>query len=346
MALIYDLADPQELQGFVRGIQEEEDNNQFVLSQFLPNDNIDDIEWRLTRGQLRDQDVAPVRAWDTEAPIGSRQGLERIFGELPPISKKMRLGEEERLRRRSLERNGDVTEIVNAIYDDAANLARAIAGRFELFRGEALFEASITINENGVNLPAIDFGRTADHEVTAGTLWSDIAASTPIQNEQAWLTVYKRTNNGMSPGLALASQAIIDKLLLNAQYRAMAPVNGVTPPFLSLPAVNQIRAAYSLPPIVPYDVMVRVDGVHTRTTPEDQLLYLPPAGQPLGKTLFGTTAESLELIGAQQIASDQAPGMTAVIEKTFDPVATWTKCAAIGLPLVANPDMTLVATVL
>jgi hypothetical protein len=342
--LIYDLADPQELQGFVRGIQEEEDRNRFVLSQFLPNRNIDDIEYRVTLGQLQDQDVAVYRAWDTEAPIGSRQGLERLMGELPPLSKKIRLGEEERLRRRSLERNGDVTEIVNAIYDDAANLARSIAGRVELARGEMLFTGKMEIDENGVS-QTVDFQRRDDHTVTAGTLWSTLSA-TAIQHEQAWLTKYKADNNGLLPALALGSQAIIDKLLLNEQYRAMAPVNGVTPPFLSLPGINQIRAAYSLPPIVPYDVMVRIDGVQTRVTPENQLLYLPPASEPLGATLFGTTAESLELVGASQISQDQAPGMTVVVEKTFDPVATWTKCAAIALPTMPNPDLTLVATVL
>lgn len=343
MALIYDLADPQELQGFVRQVQAEQEENRFVLSQFLPNDNIDDIEYRVTQGQLNDQDAALVRAWDTEAPIGSRQGLSRIMGELPPISKKIRLGEEERLRRRQLDRGGDATEIVNAIYDDASNLARSIAARVEMLRGEALYSGAININENGVN-QAVPFGRLGSHSVAPGILWSTVATATPIQDEQAWITTYVNTN-GVRPALALTSQAVVNNLLLNAQYRQMAPVNGVTPPFLSLAGLNQIRAAYDLPPIVVYDVSVRVNGVVTRVIPADRFIYLPPASEPLGRTLFGTTAESLELIGAQQIAQDQAPGMVAVVEKTFDPVATWTKCAAIALPVLINPNLTFVADV-
>ncbi len=54
MALILDLADPQELQGFVRGIQLEQERNRFVLSAYLPNRNIDEIEYSVTRGDLRD----------------------------------------------------------------------------------------------------------------------------------------------------------------------------------------------------------------------------------------------------------------------------------------------------
>ncbi len=342
MALIYDLADPQELQGFVRQAFGEEERNTFVLSQFLPNVNIGDIEYRIARGTLRDQDAAFVRSWDTESPIGSRQGVERILGELPPISKKIRLGEEERLRLRALER-GNNNQLVDAIFDDAANMARAVAARIEMFRGEALWAASLTINENGVQ-QTIPFGRAAGHTVAPGTLWSVTATATPIQDEQAWMTTYT-DENGVAPGLALTSTRVVNYLLLNAQYRSMAAQNGITPAFLSLNGLNQIRATYGLPPIVKYDVKTRVSGTATRVIPDDKFIYLPPAGEPLGRTFFGTTAESLELVGAQQISVDQAPGLVAVVEKTFDPVATWTKAAAIALPVLVNPNLTLTADV-
>lgn len=343
MALIYDLADPQELQGFVRGVLDEQERNRFVLNQFLPNLNIDDIEYRVARGNLVDEDAAFVRAWDTESPIGSRQGVERIMGELPPISKKIRLGEEERLRRRALER-GNNQELIDAIFDDAAKMARSVAARIEMFRGEALYAGSLTINENGVN-QVIPFGRAAGHTgVAPGTLWSNTGASTPIQDEQAWIQTYVDAN-GVAPGLALTSTRVVNYLLLNTQYRSMAAQNGITPAFLSLAGLNQIRATYDLPPIVKYDVKVRVGGTATRVIPDDRFIYLPPAGEPLGRTLFGTTAESLELASAQQISTDQAPGLVAVVEKTFDPVSTWTKAAAIALPVLINPNLTFAADV-
>ena len=43
MALILDMVDPQELQGFTREIQLEEERNRFVLQNYLPNENIDEI---------------------------------------------------------------------------------------------------------------------------------------------------------------------------------------------------------------------------------------------------------------------------------------------------------------
>lgn len=343
MALIFDLADMQELTGFVRGVQLEQEANRFTLAQFLPNDNIDDIEFRATRGDLRDEDAATLRAWDAESPIGGRQGVQRMLGELPPISRKYRLGEEERLRRRALDRGSD-TELVDAIFDDAAKGARAVSARLEMLRGEALSTRALDIDENGVVQP-VDFGGDPTLDVAPAIAWSTPATAVPITDELEWLTVYRNVN-GSNPALALTSTDVVTNLSLNAQYRDFAAVNGITPAFLSINQINQIRAAYALPPIFVYDTSVRVDGVHQRVIPADRFLYLPPAGEPLGRTFLGTTAESLELVGARQIAQDQAPGMVSVVEKTFDPVATWTKTAAIGLPVLVNPDLVLTADVL
>jgi hypothetical protein len=42
---------------------------------------------------------------------------------------------------------------------------------------------------------------------------------------------------------------------------------------------------------------------------------------------------------------DQAPGLVSVVEKTFDPVATWTKSAAVALPVLVNPNLSFSADV-
>jgi hypothetical protein len=342
MALILDMVDPQELQGFTREIQLEEERNRFVLQNYLPNQNIDEIEYRITRGNLRDTDAAKVRAWDTESPIGSRQGLERIMGELPPISKKIRLGEEERLRRRALER-GNNSQMIDAIYDDAAQMARAVIARVEMLRGEALFNATLTINENGVT-QSVNFGRAAGHTVTAAILWSTVATATPVADMRSWVQTYIDTN-GVAPAFALTSTAVISNLMRNAEIRSLATTASGTPGIVTVETVNAVFAAYGLPPFVPYDVNTRVDGVTTRVTPANKVVLMPPAEEPLGRTFFGTTAEALELVEARAIANDQAPGMVATIHKLDDPVSTWTKVAAIALPVLANPNLTLTATV-
>lgn len=343
--LLYDLADMRELQGYVRGAADEANRYRFVLSQFLPNENIDDIEWRATRGSLIDQDAATVRAWDTESTIANRQGISRIMGELPPISRKIPVGEEMRLRRRGLERGANA-ELINRIFDDAANMARAVAARIELFRGEALYTGAININENGV-VQSIPFGRKASHDPAAlagAAKWDAPTTATPVANIRSWMTTYRDTN-GVDPELILVSQKIIDNLLLNAEIRALFTTLTGIPQVVSPTQLRQVLSTFGIPPLVPYDVKVRVNGSQVRVIPDNRVIFIPPRGEPLGKTFCGTTAESLELAEARQIAQDEAPGMVAVVDKTFDPVMTWTKAVAIALPVMINPDLTFVATV-
>lgn len=339
--LVYDLADSQELQGFVRGIQEEVERNRFTLSNILPNDNIDEIEWRVTTGSLQDQDAAKVRQWDTESPIGNRQGVKRLMGELPPISKKIRLGEEERLRKRALERQ-DNAGLVAAIYDDAGNMARAVLARVELMRGEALEKGSITLNENGVQ-QTVDFQRAAGHNVIASEVWTD-PTSDIIGEFQSWLDTYYETN-GVYPGAVLVNKARIANLQRNEAFRALLGNIVGTPSLLTIGAVNQVFDSFDFPPLLSYNTKVRVDGSQVNVIDPTKVILLPPAGEPLGRTFFGTTAESIELVEANQIANDQAPGLVSVVDKTYDPVATWTKSAAIALATLMNPDLTFVAKV-
>lgn len=343
--IITDLGDPRELQGYVRGAFDEVNRNQFMLSQFLGNENIDGIEWRAVRGTLQDQDSAQARAWDTESPIGKRQGVSRIMGELAPVSMKIPLGEELRLRKRALE-TGSQTEIINKIFDDAANLARSVAVRFELLRGEALYTGAVNLNENGV-VQSVSFGRTATHDPAAlagAAKWDAPSTATPVTDIQGWMETYKDTN-GIYPALILTSHKVNNLLSLNAQIRTLAATLAGTPAMVTPQVVASVLNAYNIPPIVEYDVKVRVNGSQVRVIPDNRVIFIPPAGEPLGKTYFGTTAEALELVEARAISQDEAPGMVAVVDKTFDPVATWTKCTAIGFPALINPDLTFVATV-
>lgn len=342
--LVYDLVEPRELVGYVRGVQRERDENRFQLSQFLPNVNLDDIEFRVTQGEFTDEEAATYRAWDAESPIGGRQGLSRLMGELPPLSRKIPLGEEARLRRRALER-GTNAGLLDGIYNDARKMARAIAARIELARGDALVNGRVTINENGV-VQTVDYGRDATHNVTAAVAWSNHTTSTPIEDLLAWVDVYRDTN-GVDPAGAIISNDIWGHLLMNDSIRTYAGLGqGASPNIVTGDTVRGVLAAYGLPPLARYDTKVRVNGAQQRVIPADRVIFMPPGGEPLGSTFFGTTVEALELVEARQIAGDDAPGLIAVVEKTSDPVRIWTKVGGIALPVLINPNLTFVADVL
>lgn len=342
MANIYDLADPQELIGYVRAILDEQNRNPLLLASILPNKTIEGIEYRLTQGSIRDQAAAPVRAFDTPAPIAKRQGIGRKSGELLPISKKINMTEEGTIRKRAIE-SGSNQRLIDAIFDDAANMARAVLVRVEQLRGEALWSGKIELMENDVR-QTLDFARDASLTVAPGTLWSNAAA--PVVNDvMAWVATYKGLN-GILPAFALISTRILGYLSLNTQLRTLATFNGVTPIFLGLNEINRLLAVNNLPAFVVNDELVRdYTDTQVRVIPDDKVVFLPPSSEPLGNTLWGETAESIALVEAKQIAVAQAPGLVAVVTADDDPVGTWTKVASVVMPILANPNLTMTADV-
>lgn len=343
MPLVTDLFDPSELIGYVRGLTIEEQRNRFTLSAYLPDVHQASLEWKLTNAVLRDEDAAVVRSWDTEAPIGGRQGASRIFGELLPASKKIRLGEEERLKQESLI-TGNTDAIVAEIYNDARRMTRAVLARVEMARGEVLFNSSIAFNENGVT-QTVTFTRNGSLTVSAGTKWDVVATADPVADMTTWVQTYIDIN-GVAPAFAIGSTSIIGYLLQNAKIRALASGISGAPSLVTLDTVAAVFAAFGLPPIVPYDTTTRVNGTSTRITNIKKLVLMPPPDEPLGETRWGPTAEALELAGLGLLGVSDAPGVAAVAMKTTDPVSTWTLATGTFLPILGNPDLTMTATVL
>ena len=349
MAILHDLVDLAEVTGYARGAFIEEERNEWgLLADLLPTVLTPEIELRAVLADLVDEDEAVIRAWDTESQIVGRQGARRVTFELPPISRKSRIGEEERIRAVGLGRvGGDAQVIVNKIYDDAPRHARSIAARWARLRADALFDSAITLTEtNDRVIQSVSYGRTGGHTVTASTLWTsaNAATATPIDDLLTWQETYI-TTNGIAPAAIIATSKVLGGLLVNNQIKAVLQMPSGGPARVTIDGLQNALASYGLPPIITFDAQTRRAGTKTRLTNANKLLFVPPAKEPLGNFFVGPTAESLELVEAGTIAGPDAPGLAVVVEKTSDPVSIWTKVAGAGFPWVANPDLTFLATV-
>lgn len=341
--------EPEELTAVIRASLAEQQVNRFTLARWLPNVAVDDITFKFSKGGTGGLAEASVyRSWDTESRIGRREGVAQVMGELPPISEKIPLNEYDSLRIRSLDNNDPMRR---AIARDAYRLATNIAARFELGKGEALANAQFTINENGVQLAPVTFGRKAEHSVTAATLWSDHANATPLDDLEAWVQVYVDTNGAqpdrmLMPRTVLAHMRQCDQVV--RQVYPLAPAGSA--PMVSVEQLNTVLSGLDLPSVELNDARVSVDGVATRVMPADALVFVPAPGatdaaQPtdLGGFLLGTTAESLE---PEYSSVAERAGVVAATWKTKDPVRLWTHAAAVGMPVVREPNLTLKAKVI
>ncbi|MEU7039844.1 major capsid protein [Streptomyces varsoviensis] len=343
MQLIDEYATPAELTGYARAALRDYQVNQFTLAQFLPNATVNDLSYRFTQGGGDLVEAAMYRDYDAESDIGTREGGVRVHGELPPISRKMPLGEYDRIKMRNLDRQSE--ELRSALELDSVKLARGIEARVELARGQALFAAKVVIDENGVK-GIVDFGRKAGNSVTASATWDSPDAKV-LNDFLAWRKYYN-TLNGFLPGRMILSLDIMTYLQMNAQIRQAAfpgaPANSL-PPLLNEDQVTAVFRANRLPEPVVYDGQVSVAGKATRVTPANQLLLLPPPVNKVGETLWGVPVEAND--PRYGLAAEGAGAGVAVgAYHSEDPQTLWTRATAIALPVIGNPDLTMNATVL
>jgi hypothetical protein len=336
---------PAELTGYVREALADFQINRFTLSRYLPNRTVDDLDARFLSGGEGLMDSASFRTYDAESQIGSRPGIQRTTVELPPISRKLRLSEYDRLRQRA---NPGVL-VTDGLFSDAVRLTREIGARMELARGDALVNGTITINENGI-IAVVDFGRASGNTVTAATLWSDAVNADPINDLITWQQAYL-VEMGEAPGALVMSTPTLNFMLRAQKLRPFVANLVGAPTIVSRTELGNILGAFGLPMVDTYDAQVRVSGSAQRIIPTGKVLLLPaPVADPndfegtqLGATMWGTTAEALE--PEFQLSDGDLPGVTAGVYSTDDPVALWTKAAGIGLPVLANPNLSFTATV-
>lgn len=342
---------PADLTNYARRVPQRAD---FYLTQSVfPYRNIANVKWRTRNSRLRVA-AARFRAYDAPTPwLRADAGRSIREGYLPPLGAKEAI-EEFQIILDEIARGADDERLLDALFNNVDNQVEAIHSRLELAAGDLLTDGIIEIDENGV-IQEADFGVRATHKPTAAVWWDDPAAKI-LDDERAWIRTMT-ANGGARPARALTSESVIAAYATNTQYRDVfwgGTVTGVTRPNLTPDQVNQVRATYGLPTLIPYEVTVPVADeagqiTEVRVLPENLFILLPSDSRTdLGETLFGRTAESVVLSTGSnpQIVRQDAPGLISVAETSFDPVSVTTKTGAIAMPVLHTPDSIVIATVL
>lgn len=348
MAHAFDIINPVELSAFIRAL--DPTTYGFTLNEFLPDQTREDVEYAFNRVDERREDVAPYRAFDVEAAIGSRPGFARVKGQIPPLSKKLPITEEQRLRLDGL-RGSDVgRRIADEVFDDAALLTEALLARIEQARGQALTTAIVTFTAD----PGIAAGVTVDYTIgganpitvgtaAAGGLWTVPANGKPITDLLQWSRDWSAANGGKKGGTFVTQQANIDAAMLCAEVTtALYPSAGLGVQFPTVSDLNRFIAARGGLPVRAYDTQVSVAGVATDVIPNNKVYLWPmPNKANFGETTFGVTAEALDAVQAGYDTLATAPGLYGIVDRTFDPIQTWTKVSGIALPVLKDPKKIL-----
>lgn len=345
MAIFYEApVSPDDLTVFTRNVPLQQN---LVLDRILPDrmilDNKVDIGTLTKTGR-----TARFRVFDGPIHVARRDVYQTSTVGLPPLSDSIHMGEYERLQLQFARTRGtNDAALMNAIYDDATLLTGNIRRRMELARGDVLTDGKFTLaGEGGLYMEA-DFLVPAGNFVTASTLWSTTGTADIIADLNTWVQAYLDLN-GFLPGGMIMSRQTVQKMVANTKLAQQFGSLLGTASLLTRDQVAQSLDRYTLPPIeLIYDSSVDVDGVSTRVLPANKVIFLPPAGQPLGYTAWGVSATALELVNSSEsdLSFEDAPGIVGVVEKQGPPYRQYTFVDAVGMPVIENPNYLMVATV-
>lgn len=329
---------PATLIGYIKNLPEPES---WIGSRFLPNDNIDDVDFEYILGAYQRPVMASILAWDSEAPIAGKKGITKVTGELPPIKRKIHVEEKELIKFfRPRVGTGDRQNAINDIYNYVDEMVMAVRGRMEWLRWKALSTGQVVYDEGGIKF-TIDYGcPSALQETLAGNnRWSVVATANPISDLRRWKQDYI-DNNGIAPGYMVMSSATQLYLLQNESIRQL--ITNYTTQYISDAQLAQLLTVFGLPEIVIFDAQIQSEANNgvlstSRFVAEDLVILLPPSGYNLGKVLVGPTAESI----ASGIADNSAKqeGVIAQVYETNEPPSVWIKASATAFPTLPGAQL-------
>ena len=338
MALWTDLIDPATLTGYVRESLSHIEKRKGSLARYLPNRVVPNIVVRFTAGQFGLVPEAKFRAYDAAPEVGKKPGGKRVALELPAIGQELIVSEYDQLRVRNAADEAILTEILNT----AKRVAGAVSDRMERLRGIVLRTGTATIPELAT---ADDFGRIAGHTVTAGSLWSSATSVSRLADLQTWADLYEATN-GVPAGSIVMSRRVLRVMAVGDEFKTSLVGGGSSP--ATVADVNAIVEGAGLPPIEVYTRRTAAGVVLT----DNELLMLPAPVEAdaweeseLGATFWGQTLSSQE--AEWEIEDADQPGIVAATFRSEKPpIIAEVVSDAIGMPVLANANLSLKATVL
>ena len=334
-----DIVDPATLTGYARESLSDMERAKGSLASFLPNRMVSDQVVRFTVGRNGLIEEAKFRAYDAEPEPGTGPSGKRKTIELPAIGQVIPVSEYNQLRGRSAP-----DDLVREMLLRAAEfVVVSVSDRLEQMRGHVLVHGKAVIDQD--NFQSVDdFERKPELSPTAATLWTESGAD-PIGDLKLWRDLYE-DENGTTPGAMVVSREIVTALANAPQFQVTMAGGGSRP--ATEADVQAILMANGLPPMT----------VFTRRTysgpvlPKDRVLLLPPAvdtddwtGTALGSTFWGQTLTAED--PAWGIAPLDRPGIVlGAYRNPKPPMIAEIISDAIGLPVLEDPNLSLVAKVL
>lgn len=285
-------------------------------------------------------------AFDANAVIRSRQGLEVIDTEMAYFKEAMIVKEQDIQNYESIVESSPLArEILDRNFDDALTLLEGARVVEEAMRMSLLANAnghpSISISAEGADYtydydPNSTYSSNNYTALSGTSLWTDTTNSTPLKDvSDAADAVEAKT--GSRPAYILMSKATMNLLKANASIKSAILAQNVTANiFMTDARVKELFNAELGIQILVYTKQYTDYSGNAKKFYPDGMVTLLPAGS-LGSTWHGITPEEFR---ADALNVQVVDGIAIAVNTSFDPVQTVTKASEVVLPSFERMDET------
>ncbi|STB59768.1 major capsid protein [Clostridium perfringens] len=331
MARIDELFNTKELLNYYRVKKQ----SAMLGDRLFPARKIQDIKFDMITGANGLPVSASIHAFDTETELASREVLQKGAAELALIKRKIAIGEREIIAINNPRMDSEQKALVMELFKDGDKMVESVQTRIEAMRMELLSSGKINVKENGVSI-------TLDYSVPGGNKktfdWSDASTAKPLEDIKT-LADAVEDSSGTKPTRILTSSKVLNKILAcESVKKAIFGVN--FDKIATRKDLNSLLESMELPQVAVYNAKYKVQNANGKYTtkryfPENILSMF--AENALGETIFGLTAEEIELLGSNKMEEAKMVGNIFVgVEKEGDPVRRYTKAVATALPTLEN----------
>lgn len=287
--------------------------------------------------------AAPIHGFDTEAVIGRRPTAEIVRMEQLLIKEKLPLYESE--QRYLSQGVTDSDQILQYIYDDMGNLARAVWTRAQVEKFEVFCTGKMIISENGVNLE-VDYGVPDSNRYNLD--WADNGADI-LGDLRRIVTAGKKL--GINYNRAMTSQKILDYMVQNKRIQiAVSGANNAGVMITETQLNNLLSQMFGFT-LSTNDEWYEYEksagsAVSARFFDEDKfILYAADNNGAVGTGLWGTTVEERTEEAFTSIQNGYNGFITISTWATPDPPEKWTKASGVFVPVLPNPKGLAICTI-
>lgn len=346
MPTIYDLVTAQNIGDFV--ITSNQNKVPYLGATLFPSGKQLGLNLSYLKGAKGLPVALKAAAFDAQAPVRDRIGVQKIETEMPFFRERMSVKEQERQQINTLLAGGQTSmadAVVKFVFDDIKNLVDGADVTAERMRMQLLSEGKVNIASEGATYN-YDYKLAAEQfeELTGTDTW-DVATSTPIQDILEWKKeVRKRT--GEEPTRAILTSATFALLAQHESIRKdLNPLGAQNIILTDEDVLNYLSRKTKLQFAI-YDNMFVDEEGNSKSFFPDGVVSLLPAGT-LGKTMYGTTPEESDLLtGATDTnVSIVNTGVAVTTHKIVHPVNVETIVSEIVLPSFEQADKIFIAKV-